>query len=136
MKLSKLFAAICFAVLCYTAIDKILYHDSFQRQLSQLPAFTGFADVVSWLIPIAALVGCLLLYFTHTRFNGLLASFLLMAIFTLYVLINLNFAKQLPCSCAGILSLSWKEKLLCNLMFMLVALAGLLLHARKVRYIL
>jgi hypothetical protein len=52
-----------------------------------------------------------------------------MIAFTLYIGAIMTFNKELPCSCGGIISLlSWKEHLVFNSVFILLAFAGVMLE--------
>src|SRR5690606_28338776 len=52
------------------------------------------------------------------RYFSLFASYLLIVMFTAYILIILNFSDFIPCSCGGVLEkLSWTQHLLFNIAF-------------------
>lgn len=58
---------------------------------------------------------------------GLFAAFSIMVMFTAYIYIILNYSSFIPCSCGGILEkLGWKEHLFFNLIFIMLAAAGIL----------
>ncbi|MGF7231362.1 MauE/DoxX family redox-associated membrane protein, partial [Arachidicoccus sp.] len=75
----------------------------------------------------------LLLYFQRTNKSGFVLSSVLMAAFTLYVLLALSGAfGDIPCSCAGIIGkLRWKGHLVFNLFFTLISFTGWYLHTKK-----
>ena len=113
-------------------MSKLLEFESFRIQLAQSPLLSAFAGVVAVAVPAAELFISLLLSFTRTRFAGLLLSFALMVMFTVYILIILNWTSFIPCSCGGILErLGWTEHLIFNLFFILLSLSCLLLYRKE-----
>jgi uncharacterized membrane protein YphA (DoxX/SURF4 family) len=112
----------------YAAISKLLNYDTFRLQLSQSPFVVQFANIVAWGIPgIEILVGGLLAV-PALRSFGLYAALFLLSLFTAYLVAILNFSYYIPCSCGGILaSLSWKQHILLNTVFIILSIAGILL---------
>jgi uncharacterized membrane protein YphA (DoxX/SURF4 family) len=112
----------------YAAVGKIMDFENFQVQLGQSPLLSAFAGVVSWAVPIVELFIALLLIFPKYRLAGLFSAFSLMVLFTTYITIILNFSSFIPCSCGGILEkMGWTEHLFFNLVFVVLALVGILL---------
>lgn len=113
----------------YAAVSKILDFRNFQVQLGQSPLLSAFAVPVSIAVPVVEFILVLLLLFTRYRLIGLYGSFTLMAMFTAYIFIILNFSSFIPCSCGGILEkMSWDEHLLFNIAFVVIAAVAVLLH--------
>src|SRR5690606_1184007 len=72
--------------------------------------------------------------FKKTRIQGLYIAFLLMVMFTTYIIIILNFTSFTPCSCGGVLeALGWTEHLIFNTVFILLALWALYLIEKVTR---
>ncbi|WET03917.1 MauE/DoxX family redox-associated membrane protein [Flavobacterium sp. YJ01] len=114
----------------YAAISKLLDFENFQVQLGQSPLLSAFAGIVSWAVPIIELLIAGLLLFSSTRFLALWAAFSLMTVFTAYIFIILNYSPFVPCSCGGILEkMGWQEHFIFNLLFMILAAAGILILA-------
>ncbi|RXG13125.1 MauE/DoxX family redox-associated membrane protein [Leeuwenhoekiella aestuarii] len=112
----------------YAATAKLLEFDQFFVQLSQSPVLTSYAEVVVWLIPGFEILLAVLLIVNKTRRLALTASYLLMCMFTVYIIIILNYADYIPCSCGGILEeLDWTQHLFFNLGCIILALIGLYL---------
>ncbi|HEY0612053.1 MAG TPA: MauE/DoxX family redox-associated membrane protein [Chitinophaga sp.] len=117
----------------YTALSKLSEIALFRLVLRSSPLISDYANLVSILLPASEILVSLLLFIPDTRRRGLYAAFLLMLIFTLYLAYMLCFTKQLPCSCGGVISqLSWKQHLVFNIAFTLLAIAGIRL-SRKPR---
>lgn len=58
-----------------------------------------------------------------------------MVIFTAYIVVILQFSEEIPCACGGVLqSLGWKEHLIFNIVFSLIALTGVLLELDSKRH--
>lgn len=120
----------------YTAVSKLLEFNDFRSQLGQSPVFAAIAEPVSYGVIIAELLISVLLAAEKSRRAGLLLAFALMIMFTAYIVIILNFATFVPCSCGGFIeSLNWTEHLIFNIAFVLLALVALYLIARPVKVI-
>lgn len=109
----------------YAAVSKLLDYENFQVQLGQSPLLSAFAGYVAWLVPAVELLISLLLVIPRFRKIGLLASYILMIMFTAYIYIILNYSSFIPCSCGGVLEkMSWNEHLIFNVVFVLFAGLG------------
>jgi hypothetical protein len=100
----------------YTAVSKILDHQSFLSVLQQIPVISMGAGILAWAIPSAELCIVLLLLFKPTRLLALHCSSLLLIVFTIYLIYMVLSMQHLPCSCGGIISrLSWKQHIMLNI---------------------
>lgn len=116
----------------YTAVSKFLDFENFQVQLGQSPLLSAFAGWVSWGVLLIELFTAGLLMFDKTRRIGLYIAFILMAMFTAYIFIILNFSPFVPCSCGGVLEkMGWTEHLIFNISFLLLAALGIFLSKEK-----
>ncbi|MEA9414308.1 MauE/DoxX family redox-associated membrane protein [Flavobacterium sp. PL02] len=116
----------------YAAVSKFRDFENFQTQLGQSPLLSAFASWVAWVVPLVELIIVVFLIFPKLRNIGLFASFSLMVMFTTYIYIILNYSSFVPCSCGGILEkLGWKEHLIFNLIFIVLAILGLFLYYEK-----
>lgn len=119
----------------YAAVSKLLDFENFRIQLGQSPAINSFADWLAWVVPLSEICIGILLMFNRTKFWGLYAGYTMMVMFTAYIYIMLNFSSFLPCSCGGILeNLGWKEHLVFNVVFVLIAFVGLIM-LNKVKFL-
>ena len=120
----------------YAAVNKLLDYQKFEVQLEQSPILTSIAGVVAIGIPLAELAIVLMLIFRRSRLLGLYFSFSLMVAFTTYIILILNFSFYVPCSCGGILeNMSWIEHLFFNVLFTILAIAGIVLETSDRTYI-
>ncbi|CAM4359022.1 MauE/DoxX family redox-associated membrane protein [Gillisia limnaea] len=117
----------------YAAVSKLLDFEQFRVQVGQSPLINTLGDYVAWGVPVVEISISLLFFFSKLRLIGLWASFFLMSIFSAYIILVLNFADAIPCSCGGVIaSLSWKEHLVFNIGWLLLALLGIFLsHKTK-----
>ena len=114
----------------YAAASKILDFQNFQVQLGQSPLLSAFAAAVSYAVPIIEFILVLLLMFSRFRLIGLYGSFVLMTMFSAYIIIILNFSSFTPCSCGGILEkMSWTEHLIFNIVFVILSAIALILKS-------
>jgi len=79
------------------------------------------------------MVIALALMFERTRLPGLIASFILMTLFTIYTgSVLLHFFAYVPCSCGGVIrKLSWPQHMVFNLFFVALSVLGIVLQRRK-----
>jgi len=116
----------------YAAVSKLLDFQVFQIQLRQSPLLSSFADWVSWSIPLLEIGIALLLLFPKTRYQALYSAFALMVLFCAYIYIILNYSAFIPCSCGGILEkMDWNEHLIFNIIFVVLAVIGIILIANS-----
>lgn len=110
----------------YAALSKLLDYSHFEIQLGKSPVIGSFAAYLAWMVPVVELVLAVLLCFERTRFIGLFGAFHLMVLFSVYILVILNWSSFIPCSCGGILSeMGWTEHLVFNLIFVFIGGLGL-----------
>lgn len=120
----------------YAALSKLFDFQSFQVQLGQSPLLSAYTGIISYTILGVELLIVLLLVFPRTRMIGLMSSFVLMLFFTFYIVLILNYASFVPCSCGGILEkLGWKEHLLFNIVFVLIGGIALLISSMNLKRI-
>jgi hypothetical protein len=123
--LIQIIASLLIFLLVYAAVSKFLELEAFKANLRKSPLIRSYAGWVSVAIPVTELVMAALLILPRTRSAGLVGCFVLMLLFTGYIACLLLFADQLPCSCGGVLRmLGWKEHLLFNIFFALIAWTG------------
>ena len=115
----------------YAALSKLLEFQNFQAQLGQSPLLSAFTGFISYSVILVEVILALLLTVPKSRAIGLLASFTLMLLFTVYIVIILNYSSFVPCSCGGILEkLGWKEHLVFNIGFTVAAAIAILLRSK------
>ena len=130
--LVEIIAALFILLFVYTAMSKFFEFKSFSYVLSKSPLIGDMAPVVAWGLPITELLIALLLLVPRTRRPGLWASFFIMLAFTGYLVYMIYFTPDRPCSCGGVLKqMTWKQHLVFNIGFTLLALAGLWLQRKQ-----
>ena len=128
-KLINLFSLLLTLLFVYTAASKLIHLDTFQTRLERMPFISGYAYLISWIVPFLELVIAGLLWFQKYRKVALYGSLVLLGVFTIYILAVLNYSDSIPCSCGGIIStLGWRDHILFNTTFMLMALLGIIWH--------
>jgi len=132
---SPLFKKLAVEVICllyillfiYAAVSKLLDFHDFLIQIGKSPILTAYAEVAAVGVIATEILIVLLLLFPKYRFLGLFLSLSLMTMFSAYITILLLWSPYVPCSCGGILStLGWHEHLVFNLVFVLLAVWGVL----------
>jgi uncharacterized membrane protein YphA (DoxX/SURF4 family) len=134
---------ITFHVLCllymllftYAAMSKLLDFENFKVQLGQSPLLSAFALFVAWTIPLLELTIVVFFLIDQLRQFALYLSFGLMAMFSIYIFIILNYSSFVPCSCGGILEkMGWKQHLVFNLVFLIFAAVAIFINPTQLRY--
>lgn len=119
----------------YASISKLIDIERFRIELGKSPLLTGFAGVISVLIPMLEIFISIMLSFSATRLFALKASFSLMILFTAYLIAILQFSFYIPCTCGGVLqSMNWSTHIVFNLIFIFLAATAILLSPVKQEY--
>ena len=117
---------LCMALFAYTAYAKIIDHDRFLNGLMNVHIISGFAVIISFLVPRIEIVIAVLLLIPITAKQGLYSFIVVMAIFTVYIISALMLEKNLPCLCGGAIEkLSWSQHIWLNLAFIILAVFAL-----------
>ncbi|HET7119590.1 MAG TPA: MauE/DoxX family redox-associated membrane protein [Hanamia sp.] len=133
---TDIISALFILLFVYTAITKLIGHESFKAVLSQSPLIGIKATILSWLLPILELFTATLLFIPAMRKWGFASSLILMLIFTGYITYMILFARHLPCSCGGVISLmTWSQHLIFNIFFTALAAIALRLTLRNKLFI-
>lgn len=112
-----------FILFLYSAFSKVSKFDLFVNNLDKSPFFANtntfyiaiIIIVTEFLIPIV-------LFFNRTTKLGYLLSFLLLLVFTGYIIMIMTLSPYLPCTCGGVLEvLSWNQHIYFNLFFMILS---------------
>jgi len=120
---------VCMALFVYTAYAKIIDHDRFLKGLTRVHLISGFAVVISFLVPLTEIIIALLLLIPKTSKWGLYSFTTLMLIFTGYIISALIWEKKLPCHCGGAIEkLSWSQHIWFNIAFIALAIFALWLN--------
>ena len=110
----------------YAAVSKLTDFQNFRLQIAQSPLLTAYAGFVAVTVLIMEFLISLLLAVPKLKLLGLYAAFMLMTMFSIYIVIILNYSPYIPCSCGGILEdMSWREHLRFNIAFVALATAAI-----------
>ncbi len=126
-KLITLFSLLLTILFVYTAVSKLNHLDLFQGRLERMPYISPYASLISWVVPFLELVIAGLLWFPKYRTMAFYSSFILLGLFTIYIIVVLKYSDSIPCSCGGVIStLGWGDHILFNAALMLMALMGII----------
>jgi len=126
-KLVTLFSLLLTILFVYTAVSKLVHLDSFEFRLGRMPYIAPYASLLSWAVPFLELIIAGLLWFRRYQIIAFYASFILLGLFTAYILIVLKYSDSIPCSCGGVIStLGWQHHIVLNISFMALAALGIL----------
>lgn len=119
---------LCILLFAYAAVSKLLDFNTFQNQLGQSPILSAYAHWVVYLVPAVEILVAIALTIPQFRTVGLYAFFGIMMMFTTYIVIVLNFADFVPCSCGGVLEkMDWTQHLIFNVFFKVLVVFAILL---------
>lgn len=123
------YASALFALLLvYAASSKLMGYTDFKIELGKSPILGLYAGYIAWLIPVLEIGIALLLSFEKLRMPGLLLFVGIMAMFTAYIIMILNYSAYIPCTCGGILEkMTWKEHLIFNIAFVVIGVLMVLI---------
>lgn len=116
----------------YAGASKLLDFGNFRIQLSQSPIVSAYADTLSYAVIGSEFIISILLVLRRTRLIGLYCSLGLMASFTVYIYIILNYSDFIPCSCGGILEkLGWTKHLIFNIACVILSAASIIIIEKE-----
>jgi uncharacterized membrane protein YphA (DoxX/SURF4 family) len=125
-------AAAIIVLFVYAAVSKLMAYPLFTAQLEMHPLLRPFAGWLAWAVPAAELLVAALLVIPSTRLVGLYGAAILLFMFTVYLTGMILTDKHLPCSCGGLISgFTWRQHIAFNLVFLGLAVTGILLDKRK-----
>ena len=134
MKIKNIIENISFLLMllfAYTAISKLVDHESFRNVLLASPLLNPIANIVAWLLPATEIAIVVLLFIPRLRLRGLYASFITIFLFTLYLGYMIVFTPNLPCSCGGVIKFfTWSQHIVFILFFIFLSLTGIILYRR------
>jgi hypothetical protein len=127
----EIICALLIILFIYTGINKIMDFAKFKYEMGRSPFIQDMAKFISVTLPPGELLIALALIIKRTRLLGLYVSFALMALFTGYIWMMLNYDFDLPCSCGGIISkLTWNDHLIVNSAITLMTGIGIIIQSR------
>jgi len=130
----EIIAALFIILFLYTALSKSFEISKTIDVLNKTPRLSAYSHELAWAIVFLEYGAALLLFIPQTRKKGMSASLCLMVGFTFYILYMFASVPHLPCSCGGVISkMSWKQHLLFNILFVFLALLGILLDRKRTK---
>ncbi|MBB5436943.1 putative membrane protein YphA (DoxX/SURF4 family) [Pedobacter sp. AK017] len=110
----------------YAAFNKLYDFQKFKVQLAQSPILSDFTLLVAWCVPAVEILIAAGLAFRKTLLPALWASYGLMFMFSLYIMVIARFVDRPVCHCGGIFEgMSWDVHLLFNMGFVVLSWIGL-----------
>lgn len=134
--ISSLLCGLLVLLFVYTGFAKLLDLEESRDQMLNQVFPKPVALFLLWTVPIGELSVALLIYIPKTRIVGLWAHFIIMTLFTLYVLFALlGVYDRVPCNCGGIFNtMGWITHLIVNIAFMFIGAAAIYLVKQERRY--
>lgn len=129
--IADIISALLLLLFLYTSISKLTDNGLFKNVLTASPLLKPYAGTIAWLVPSTEIAIAILLFIPCFRIKGLIASVLLITLFTIYLLYMIAFTPNLPCSCGGVIKLlTWPQHIVFNLFFILLSLTGIILYRK------
>lgn len=112
----------------YTFVSKILDFDTFDRQIKGAYLLSAGGAVLPYILQTVHLCIVLLLLNKNWRKLGLLASIVVLTVYTAYLIYILKFAPSIPCSCIAVMSgMNWQDQLYFNFTVLAINIMGLII---------
>ena len=129
--------AICALIILlfvYASLSKFFDFAGFQHDMYNQVFSHWLSTIFIYTLPPIELAISFSLIIERFRKVGLIASLILMLLFTLYTAsVLLHFFPRVPCSCGGIIKkLTWGQHLILNIIYTLIATAGIWLNRKRV----
>nr|WP_199082642.1 MauE/DoxX family redox-associated membrane protein [Pedobacter sp. ASV19] len=123
-----LISLLFFLLFLYAGLSALFHSEQFYGQMSRLPVLGNYAGILRWLVPVSEFLICILLIRPGQRRFGLYGCLALMTLFSVYIMLMLNFSPVIPCSCSSVLSAwNWEEQLTFNVVGVILAATGVCL---------
>ncbi len=115
----------------YTGTSKLLSDQTFFSQAQRFPFLKPIAGWLVWMIPVLELFIAVLLIHARWRLIGLYAYFVLMSLFTAYMILLVHNSDDVVCGCGGALNKIPPEMhILFNVALTILAIPAILLEKR------
>ena len=126
--LTEIAAFLIIVLFFYAAFSKLVEYGTFKDQLAQSPMLPQkFIPAIAALVPLSEIIIAWMLVFEKTKAFGFQLSYFVMLTFTIYLIVLVTFASNVPCACGGILGkLGYTEHIIFNILFTGIALFGAL----------
>lgn len=116
----------------YTASDKLMNFKTFSAFLIGLEYLGDYGHLLAVVIPLLEIAISLSLLIPALRTEGLYAAFVLMLLFTFYLVFMKLTAPKLPCNCGGVISsMSWVQHIWFNLGLVLMLFCSVLWNKKR-----
>jgi hypothetical protein len=117
----------------YAAVSKLIDFEKFEISMHKQPVWPVIQFLLIYSLPPAEIATGILLLFKKTVKAGLVISFVLFAVFTVYIILILSrFYGQVPCSCGGVIQhMGWKFHLFFNIFFLALTITSISIIKRK-----
>lgn len=111
-----------------TAVDKVYRFARFYSELGKSPFLMAYAGAVAVGTPLVEAVVVWLLADDRWQLFGLYSCVFLMSLFSAYIYVLMHYSYYTPCLCsAAIESLTWGQHLVFNAVFLVLAIAGVIM---------
>lgn len=107
----------------YASVSKYIAFETFIDDMHKQPFPNWFSTMLVYVLPPLEILICVSFIFDKTRMAGIVSSFILMTLFTVYAaIIYFGIYPHTPCSCGGIIRhLTWGQHLSLNSFYTIVA---------------
>lgn len=129
--IADIISALLLVLFMYTSVSKLTGYQVFKDVLTASPLLKSYAGIIAWLLPLTEIAIVVLLFIPRYRIRGLIASVILITLFTIYLVYMIAFTPNLPCSCGGVIRLlTWPQHIVFNLFFIFLSFTGIILYRR------
>lgn len=121
-------------LMLYAGTVKLINVPLFKEQMAKSPLIPEMLiPYIGYGLPIAEISVALLIILKKTAKTGLLLSFIIMLMFTFYLIFLTSLFENVPCSCGGILGqMSYPVHIIFNVSFTILAWIGFSFYVDRV----
>lgn len=128
----EVIASLFILLFVYAALSKIMDFEKFRVELGKSPVLNAFSGIVAVVIPVIEIIISIYLATKRYQLIAFYAAFMLMVVFSAYIVDILNFSSYVPCSCGGVLqNMSWPQHLVFNIGFIILSIIAILIYPNQ-----
>lgn len=130
--ITELTSSLFVLLFLYTAINKLRNPGAFAGAMQHSALLSPYATFLSLFVPVTEIIIAIILIIPGTRKKGILASAILMIIFTCYVGYMLVAKSDLPCTCGGIIQqMNWQDHFWFNSFLTILSIISWFLYPKR-----
>lgn len=135
--INEIICALLILLFIYASFSKLSNIQEFKHAMHLQPFPNWLKNVIVTTLPTIEIVVSIMIGFQKSRRIGLILFVGIMLLFTIYIAaILINWFHRVPCSCGGVIQqLGWRNHLIFNLLFIVIAICAIQKSSIKIQKI-